>query len=73
MLNFKGKSILIMGGTGSIGSKITEQLLSFGLDRLTIFSRDESKYQYLWRRKQDPGLVLCGRFRGRPGAMSGIS
>lgn len=56
-----------MGGTGSIGSKITEQLLSFGLDRLTIFSRDESKYQYLYDRLGRPSELkyILGDIRDR--------
>lgn len=43
---FKGKSILITGGTGSLGKAITKRLIenhSHELERLIIFSRDEQK------------------------------
>lgn len=38
---FKGKSILVTGGTGSIGSEIVRQLLKGGAGVVRIFSRDE--------------------------------
>ena len=41
---FKGKSVLITGGTGSFGKKFTEFVLKrYKPDRLIIFSRDEFK------------------------------
>lgn len=40
---FKGKQILITGGTGSIGSEIAHQLLKFKPSVVRIFSRDETK------------------------------
>ncbi|MCB0761536.1 MAG: UDP-N-acetylglucosamine 4,6-dehydratase (inverting) [Flavobacteriales bacterium] len=44
-LDLNGKSILITGGTGSLGQKLTEQILERwpGVRRLVIFSRDEQK------------------------------
>ncbi|MBN9293073.1 MAG: UDP-N-acetylglucosamine 4,6-dehydratase (inverting) [Flavobacteriia bacterium] len=41
----KGKSILITGGTGSLGKELTKRILSEypDLKRLVIFSRDEQK------------------------------
>jgi UDP-N-acetylglucosamine 4,6-dehydratase len=48
---FKGKSILITGGTGSFGHKCTEMLLkNYSPKRLIIYSRDEFK-QYEMARK----------------------
>lgn len=44
---FKNKTILITGGTGSIGSELVRQLLNFQPKQLRIFSRDESKQYYL--------------------------
>ena len=43
MLN--GKSILITGGTGSLGKALTKTILSnySEVQRLVIFSRDEQK------------------------------
>ncbi|MFP2997916.1 UDP-N-acetylglucosamine 4,6-dehydratase (inverting) [Spongiivirga sp. MCCC 1A20706] len=45
MLDFKGKSILITGGTGSLGKALTSHILSKHPEvrRLIIFSRDEQK------------------------------
>lgn len=45
MLNLNKKSILITGGTGSLGKALTRRLLSEhpDLKRLVIFSRDEQK------------------------------
>jgi len=40
---FKHKTILITGGTGTIGSKLVEALLSWEPRQIRIFSRDESK------------------------------
>lgn len=43
---FCGKTILVTGATGSIGSEIVRQLLPMGPKTVRIFSRDEHK-QYL--------------------------
>ncbi len=45
MLDLNGKSILITGGTGSLGKHLTQNILSKFPDvrRLVIFSRDEQK------------------------------
>jgi nucleoside-diphosphate-sugar epimerase len=45
MLDLNGKSILITGGTGSLGKHLTKNILSRWPDvkRLVIFSRDEQK------------------------------
>ncbi len=40
---FKDKTILVTGGTGSIGSKIVEGLLQYEPRQIRVFSRDESK------------------------------
>lgn len=44
---FKGKNILITGGTGSIGSEIVRQLLQYKPQQIRIYSRDESKHFFL--------------------------
>lgn len=60
-INFKNKSILITGGTGSFGKKFTETILSIAPDikRLVIFSRDELK-QYemsqMFPKSKYPGI-----------------
>ena len=45
MLDLNGKSILITGGTGSLGKHLTKNILSKfpKVKRLVIFSRDEQK------------------------------
>ncbi|MGZ4075852.1 MAG: UDP-N-acetylglucosamine 4,6-dehydratase (inverting) [Bacteroidia bacterium] len=45
MLDLNGKSILITGGTGSLGKHLTKNILSKfpNVKRLVIFSRDEQK------------------------------
>jgi len=45
MLDFSDKSILITGGTGSLGKALTKRILSEfpNIKRLVIFSRDEQK------------------------------
>ena len=44
-MNLAGKSILITGGTGSLGKALTRHILNKSPDvkRLVIFSRDEQK------------------------------
>lgn len=50
---FKGKQILITGGTGSIGSEIARQLLRFSPSVLRVLSRDESKQFELQQKLKD--------------------
>jgi len=50
--SLNGKAILITGGTGSLGQKLTEVILARYPDirRLVIFSRDEQK-QFLMEQR----------------------
>ena len=52
-MNFKEKSILITGGTGSFGSKFVKKILDdTECTRIVVFSRDELKqYQLLEKLK----------------------
>ena len=45
MLNLNGKSLLITGGTGSLGKALTKHILGkfTNIRRLIIYSRDEQK------------------------------
>ena len=43
MLLFEKKTILITGGTGSLGQALTKRLLTLDVDTIRIFSRNESK------------------------------
>ena len=44
---FSGKRILVLGGTGSIGSVIVKELLKYNPKQVRVYSRDESKHQEL--------------------------
>lgn len=60
MLN--GKSILITGGTGSFGKKVTQVILErYKPDKLIIFSRDELK-QYEMSQSFNPADYPCIRY-----------
>ena len=54
MKNFKNKSILITGGTGSFGKNFIKMLLDkkYNFERIIIFSRDELK-QHEMRQSED--------------------
>lgn len=42
---FKGKTLLITGGTGSFGNAVLQRMLDSDLDEIRIFSRDEKKQE----------------------------
>ena len=44
-INFKGKNILIVGGTGSFGNRFLENIINYKIkfNRINILSRDEKK------------------------------
>lgn len=50
--NFSDKVILVTGGTGSIGSEIVKQLLTFNVEKVIVFGRDEIK-QFLMRQEME--------------------
>jgi len=52
----KGKTAMVTGGTGSIGSEIVRQLLSHGAEKVVVFSRDEIKHFMLKKRIIDERL-----------------
>ncbi len=57
-----GKNILITGGTGSFGNKMTEILLQkFSPNKIIIFSRDEFK-QFNMQRKFSVSKYPCMRY-----------
>jgi len=57
MFNYTNKSILITGGTGSLGKALTKHILSnfSNIARLIIFSRDEQK-QFLMAQEYPPEI-----------------
>jgi UDP-N-acetylglucosamine 4,6-dehydratase len=52
----KGKTVLVTGGTGSIGSEIVKQILGYRVNRVIIFSRDEIKHFMVKKRILDDRL-----------------
>lgn len=53
---FKGKKILITGGTGSLGQALTDRLLKMDVDTVRIFSRNEHKQLVMESRFKDNRL-----------------
>ena len=53
---FKGKKILITGGTGSLGQALTQRLLDMEVETIRIFSRNEHKQIEMESKFQDERL-----------------
>lgn len=63
---FKGKSVMVTGGTGSIGSEIVRQLLKTKAAQIRVYSRDEHKQWELARELKDERLrFLIGDIRDK--------
>jgi len=64
---FSGKRILVLGGTGSIGSVIVKELLRYNPKQVRIYSRDELKHQELLFSLDDHHAIrsLIGDIRDR--------
>jgi UDP-N-acetylglucosamine 4,6-dehydratase/UDP-glucose 4-epimerase len=64
---FKGKKILITGGTGSLGQALTKRLLNEQVDIIRIFSRNENKQVSMESEFDDDRLrFLLGDVRDLP-------
>jgi len=57
-MTYKGKRVLITGGTGSWGHELTQQLLDRGVEEIRLFSRNELS-QVLTARKFQDTVVKC--------------
>jgi UDP-N-acetylglucosamine 4,6-dehydratase/5-epimerase len=67
MNTFKGKKILITGGTGSLGQALTKRLLEEDVDVIRIFSRNENKQVTMEQEFQNKKLrFLIGDIRDLP-------
>jgi UDP-N-acetylglucosamine 4,6-dehydratase len=67
IMSFKGKKILITGGTGSLGQALTDRLLKSGVDTVRIFSRNENKQTEMESKFNDDRLrFFIGDVRDLP-------
>jgi UDP-glucose 4-epimerase len=53
---FKGKTLLITGGTGSFGNAVLRRFLDTDIEEIRIFSRDEKKQDDMRKRYRHPKL-----------------
>lgn len=53
---FKGKTLMITGGTGSFGNAVLKKFLDSNLDEIRIFSRDEKKQEDMRIQSQNDKL-----------------
>ena len=66
MLNdyYKGKKILVTGGSGSIGRKIVQELLNYDIDVVRVFDNNETALFDLEQELKSPKLrILVGDIR----------
>jgi FlaA1/EpsC-like NDP-sugar epimerase len=56
---FKGKKILITGGTGTLGQALTKELLNLDVHSIRIFSRNEEKQVKMLEKFGDERLRTC--------------
>ena len=73
---FKGKTLLITGGTGSFGNAVLRRFLDSDIREIRIFSRDEKKQDDMRHQLQNPKVKFyIGNVRDRQsvdGAMNGV-
>lgn len=64
---FNNKNVLVIGGTGSIGSKIVDELTTYTPKQIRVFSRDEYKQHQLKYKYADNKNIdyLLGDIRDR--------
>ncbi|MBW2663068.1 MAG: polysaccharide biosynthesis protein, partial [Deltaproteobacteria bacterium] len=53
---FKGKTLLITGGTGTFGNAVLQAFLDTGIKEIRIFSRDEKKQDDMRKEYADSKL-----------------
>ena len=53
-MNFKDKTLLITGGTGSFGNAVLNRFVNSDFKEIRIFSRDEKKQDELRRQLSNP-------------------
>lgn len=73
MLNFKGKTLLITGGTGSFGNAVLDKYLDSDLKEIRIFSRDELKQDNMRHKYQQKDPVNSEKIKFYIGDVRDIS
>ena len=58
---FKGKTLVITGGTGSFGSTVLKHFLSSEIEEIRIFSRDEKKQDWMRHTLQAQYPEFCSK------------
>ena len=43
---FKGKTLLVTGGCGYVGSKVVQELIKEGSNRVILFDKSEPRFSY---------------------------
>tara|TARA_Y100001970_G_scaffold294333_1_gene450873 strand:- start:8830 stop:9858 length:1029 start_codon:yes stop_codon:yes gene_type:complete len=56
---FKGKVLLVTGGTGSFGTTVVKKFLNTDIKEIHIFSRDEKKQDDMRKKFTDSKLKFC--------------
>ena len=60
---FKGKTLMITGGTGSFGNTVLKHFMNTDLAEIRIFSRDEKKQDDMRHRLQERSPELASKVR----------
>ena len=63
MSQFKGKTLLITGGTGSFGNAVLKRFLETDISEIRIFSRDEKKQDDMRHEFQVKAPEVAGKIR----------
>ena len=58
---FKGKTLVITGGTGSFGSTVLKHFLTTDIGEIRIISRDEKKQDWMRHTLQAQYPEYCGK------------
>ena len=76
MLLFKGKTLMITGGTGSFGNAVLNRFLQTDIGEIRVFSRDEKKQDDMRHHLQNPKVKFyIGDVRDKrsvDGVMNGV-
>lgn len=59
MEQFKGKTLLITGGTGSFGNQVLKRFLDSEIEEIRIFSRDEKKQDDMRKKYNNSKIKFC--------------